>query len=137
MTADDNSTDRYERGMAFFRSVNPSAAEAMQQVLGDIAPDLMRYAAEFPFGDLYTRDDLDIRLRQTATLSALACGGHMAQLKIHLQIARNIGLSRDELVAIFMQLAPYAGFPVAINAVLAVKEVFEDEKPFHPTTKET
>ena len=135
--ADDNGSERFERGLAFFKSVNPDAAEAMQQALGEVAPDLMRYVAEFPFGDLYARDDLDIKLRQTATLSALACGGHMGQLKIHLQIARNIGLSKEELVGIFMQLAPYAGFPVAINAVLAVKEVFETMNPSNPTSKET
>lgn len=122
--ADNNVTERFERGLAYFRSVHPAAADAMQQALGETAPDLMRYVAEFPFGDLYARKGLDIKLRQTATLCALACGGHMAQLKIHLHIAREIGLTREELVEIFMQLAAYAGFPVAINAVLAVKEVF-------------
>ncbi len=123
----DNS--RFERGLEFFQSHNAEAAEAMEQALGDIAPDLMRYVAEFPFGDLYTRNTLDLKLRQTATLSALACGGHIAQLKIHLKIARKIGLTRDELVEIFMQLAPYAGFPVTINAVLALKEVFGEPHP--------
>lgn len=126
--ADDDQTDRYARGMDFFRAKNPDAAARMERVLGGIAPDLMRYVAEFPFGDLYARDGLDMRLRQTATLAVLAAGGHAAQLKIHIEIAREIGLTTQELVEIFMQLAPYAGFPAAINAITVLQETIADEE---------
>lgn len=115
---------RYERGLAFFKEMHPEAAAAMQENLGDIAPDMMRYIAEFPFGDLYARDTIDPKLRQMATLSALATAGHIAQLKIHIGIALKMGFSRTEIVEGFMQLAPYAGFPAAINAVMAAKDVF-------------
>ncbi|MGI9385958.1 MAG: carboxymuconolactone decarboxylase family protein [Methyloligellaceae bacterium] len=134
--ASGNDTVRHDRGLAYFKSLHPDAAKAMQENLGDIAPDLMRYVAEFPFGDIYARDGLDEKLRQTVTLSALACGSHIDQLKIHLQIARNMGFSRDELVEIFIQLAPYAGFPVAINAVMAVKDVFLTESASTPRIQE-
>ena len=118
--------ERFERGMEFLRSKNPTAAERLEGAFSDIAPDLMRYIAEFPFGDLYAREGLDMRLRQTATLSALATAGHMAQLKIHTGIALQIGFTTEELTEIFMQLAPYAGFPATINAVMALKEVIAD-----------
>lgn len=124
--ADQRENDRFERGMDIFRSLNPAAVEVLQKNLGEIAPDLMRYVAEFPFGDLYARQALIPAIRQTVTLTTLACGGHTAQLKIHIQIALNMGMSRDELVEIFMQMAPYAGFPVAINAVMALKEVLDN-----------
>ena len=77
--------------------------------------------ATAPFGLLER-----FKLRQSATLSALACGGHENQLRIHIGIARSLGFTRDELVELFMQLAPYAGFPVTINAVLAVKDIYPD-----------
>ncbi|WP_442487821.1 carboxymuconolactone decarboxylase family protein [Halomonas litopenaei] len=115
-----------EKGLAFFRKHNPAAAQALEEKLGDFAPDLMRLVAEFPFGEMYGRDGLDPKLRQSATLSALACGGHENQLRIHIGIARSLGFTRDELVELFMQLAPYAGFPVTINAVLAVKDIYPD-----------
>ncbi|MGQ7249512.1 carboxymuconolactone decarboxylase family protein [Halomonas sp. V046] len=115
---------RMERGLAFVRKHNPAAAKALLEQLSDIAPDLVRLVAEFPFGDMYARGGLGPKLRQAATLTALACGGHEAQLRIHIGIAHSLGFTRDELVELFMQLAPYAGFPVTINAVLAVKEVY-------------
>ncbi|MDT0618604.1 carboxymuconolactone decarboxylase family protein [Salinisphaera sp. P385] len=123
--AEPSDESRYDRGMAFFEAVHPDAARAMRNNLGEIAPDLLRYIAEFPFGDLYSRDGLDQKLRQTATLAALATGGHMTQLKIHLEIARRMGFSTDELVEILMQITPYAGFPAAINAVMTLKDVVE------------
>lgn len=115
-----------EKGLTFFRQHNPAAAQALEEKLGDFAPDLMRLVAEFPFGEMYGRDGLEPKVRQAATLSALACGGHDTQLRIHIGIARSLGFSRDELVELFMQLAPYAGFPVTINAVLAVKDIYPE-----------
>lgn len=121
--ANDTQSERYNRGLAFLRDKNPTAAKRLESAFTDIAPDLMTYVAEFPFGDLYAREGLDMRLRQTATLSALATAGHIAQLKIHIGIAWEIGLTTEEMVEIFMQLAPYAGFPATINAIIALKEM--------------
>ncbi len=112
------------RGMALFRALNPEAVERMEAALGDVAPDLMRYAAAFPFGEIYARDGLDKRERQIATLACLATRGDATeQLKVHIGIARALGISDAEIAEVFIQLAPYAGFPSAINAVLALKAV--------------
>ena len=40
----------------------------------------------------------------------------------------NVGCSRDEIVEVFMQMALYAGFPAALNALFAAREVFEQRK---------
>ena len=37
---------------------------------------------------------------------------------------RHVGLSRDEITEIVMQMAFYAGFQAALNSLLAAKEVF-------------
>jgi 4-carboxymuconolactone decarboxylase len=52
------------------------------------------------------------------------------QLKVHINGALNVGLSRQEVVEIIMQMAVYAGFPAALNGIFAAKEVFQerDEK---------
>ena len=120
MTEDEAS--RYARGIELFRKLNPAAAKALEEALHPIAPDLARYASEFAFGDVYARDGLSKRERQIATLACLATRGDAdGQLRVHLEIARSLGLSDEEIVEIFIQLAPYAGFPTAINAVLALK----------------
>ncbi len=35
------------------------------------------------------------------------------QLKVHIEGGLNVGLSKDEIVEIIMQMAVYAGFPAA------------------------
>ena len=80
---------------------------------------------EFPFGDIYSRPGLDLRAREIATIAALTAMGNAApQLKVHIEAGLNVGLSRDEIVEIIMQMAVYAGFPAALNGLFAAKEVF-------------
>lgn len=93
--------------------------------LADIAPDFGRYVIEFPFGDIYSRPGLDLRGREIATVAALtALGNATPQLKVHIQAALNVGLTRQEIVETIMQMAVYAGFPAALNGLFAAKEVF-------------
>lgn len=119
------STDRYQRGLARLREIDGEAGERVVDSLAGIAPDFARYLIEFPFGDIYSRPGLDLRSREIATVAALTALGHAApQLKVHLQAALNVGVTRDELVELIMQTAVYAGFPAALNALAAAREVF-------------
>lgn len=121
------SDDRYERGLALFHEMHDAAAAKMASELGAVSPDMMRYAAEYPFGDLYNRKGLDIKIRQAATIASLASiGGAESQLKIHIGIGLNIGLSKQEIVETLIQISVYAGFPRAVNALMAAKAVFEE-----------
>lgn len=96
--------------------------------LADIAPDFARYLIEFPFGDIYSRPGLDLRSREVATIAALTALGNAApQLKVHIQAGLNVGLTRNEIVEIMMQMAVYAGFPAALNGLFAAKEVFTSD----------
>lgn len=57
-----------------------------------------------------------------AALTAL--GNATPQLKVHLQAALNVGVTREEIVEVLMQMAVYAGFPAALNGLAAAREVF-------------
>src|SRR3989344_2024945 len=84
-----------------------------------------RYLIEFPFGDIYSRPGLDLRSREIAVIAALtALGNATPQLKVHLQAALNVGVTREEIVEVLMQMAVYAGFPAALNGLAAAREVF-------------
>ncbi len=47
------------------------------------------------------------------------------QLKVHIEAALKVGCTREEIVEVFMQMALYAGFPAALNALFAAREIFE------------
>jgi 4-carboxymuconolactone decarboxylase len=119
------SPSRYEQGLAKLQQIDGEAGTNVINSLRDIAPDFARYLIEFPFGDIYSRPGLDLRSREIATVAALAAlGNAVPQLKVHIEGALNVGVSKDEVVEVIMQMAIYAGFPAALNGLFAAKEVF-------------
>lgn len=119
------SEERYERGWEKLKEIDGEAGERVIELLKDIAPDLARYTIEFPFGDVYSRPALDLKSREIAVVAALTALGNAApQLKVHIHGALNVGCTREEVVEVIIQMAVYAGFPAAINGMMAAKEVF-------------
>jgi 4-carboxymuconolactone decarboxylase len=119
--------ERYARGLAKLQEIDGQAGEKVVASLADIAPDFARYLIEFPFGDIYSRPGLDLRSREIAVVAALTALGNAApQLKVHIQGALNVGVSRQEVVETIMQMAVYAGFPAALNGLFAAQEVFAE-----------
>ncbi|TCS64334.1 carboxymuconolactone decarboxylase family protein [Varunaivibrio sulfuroxidans] len=119
--------DLYAIGWEKLKEIDGAAGERVIEALKDIAPDLARYTIEFPFGEIYSRPGLDLKSREIATVAALtALGNAVAQLKVHIHGALNVGCSRQEIVEIMIQMAVYAGFPSALNGIFAAKEVFAE-----------
>ncbi len=126
-----NSTDsiRYVRGLEKLREIDGKAGENVIAALADIAPDFARLLIEFPFGDIYSRPQLDIKSREIGVVAALtALGNATPQLKVHIHGALNVGCTRDEVIEIIMQMSVYAGFPAALNGLFAAKEVFAERE---------
>ena len=123
------SESRLERGKRALAEIDGHGGEQVIASLADIAPDFATYLLEFPFGDIYSRPGLDLRAREIATIAALtAMGTATPQLKVHIAAGLNVGLTRDEIVEIIIQMAVYAGFPAAINGLFAAKEVFSQHQ---------
>ncbi|MQQ99542.1 carboxymuconolactone decarboxylase family protein [Glaciimonas soli] len=119
--------NRYERGVQRLKEVDDIAGENVITSLSDISPDLGRYIIEFGFGDIYSRSGLSLQQRELATIAALtAMGTAQPQLKVHLHAGLNVGLSRTEITETILQMALYAGFPAALNAMFAAKEIFAE-----------
>lgn len=118
---------RYVQGWKKLREIDGAAGEKVVESLADIAPDFARLLIEFPFGDIYSRDGLDLKSREIGVVAALTAMGNAApQLKVHIHGALNVGCSREEVIEIIMQMAVYAGFPAALNGIFAAKEVFAE-----------
>ena len=99
----------------------------MGQPQARIAPDFARWIVESAYGDVLGRPQLALRDREIATLAALATLGNApGQLKAHVEGALNVGLTREEIVEVLMQMAIYAGVPAAINALQIAGEVFAE-----------
>lgn len=102
-------------------AVQPSRA---QQLFGDVAPKLAELTDTVLFGDVWARPGLSPRDRSLATVSALIAMNRPDQLRSHLALARQNGLTQDELIEAITHLAFYAGWPSAVTAATVAKEVF-------------
>ena len=121
---------RLERGRRALADIDGDAGAKVIDALADIAPDFATYLFEFPFGDIYSRPGLDLRAREIATIAALtALGNATPQLKVHIEAGLNVGLTREEITEVIIQMAIYAGFPAALNGLFACKEVFAHRFP--------
>ncbi|MBB5192931.1 4-carboxymuconolactone decarboxylase [Silvimonas terrae] len=117
--------DRFARGLVKLTQIDGDAGEAVVARVGAIAPDFARYLVEYGFGDIYSRSGLNLRDREIAVVAALtALGNATPQLKVHLNAALNVGVTRDEILEVLMMMSVYAGFPAALNGLFAAQEVF-------------
>ncbi len=123
------SADRYERGLAALAEIDGEAGEKVIASLDDIARDLARYIIEYSFGDIYSRGGLDLTTREIVTIAMCAAlGTARPQLKVHVHGLLNVGGTREEAVETIVHIAVYAGFPAALNAIAAAREVFEERE---------
>ena len=118
------SEGRYERGKEWLMRIAPNQEQVLKETYDKINPDITRYVIEFGYGDIYARGILPIRNRQVATIAALAAiGTAPAQLRFHIGGGLRAGLSEAEIVEIMLLVSLYAGFPAALNGILATREV--------------
>ena len=99
----------------------PSGA---QKLIGDFAPKLVELTDDVLFGDVWARPELTTRDRSLITCAALITNGSTEQLRAHLGIAKNNGVTERELKEVIIHLAFYAGWPRAMSAIMVAKEVF-------------
>ena len=123
MNGDD---ERYRRGVEILQLLSGNGVEQVTNKVAELAPDFARMTIEFPFGDLYARDALDLRTREVAAVSALAALGRLPQLRVHVAAALNVGCRPEEVVEVLMQTAIYAGFPSALNALAECHDLLVD-----------
>jgi 4-carboxymuconolactone decarboxylase len=112
----------------------------MQEVLGElennpenginaIFPDLEKYMVEYVWGEIYTREALDIKLKEIAVVAALtALGNAQEQLRQHINGALNVGCAINEIKEIILQMSAFAGFPACINAMNLLRNVLTERK---------
>jgi len=100
----------------------PAQPSRAQQLFGDVAPGLAQLTDDVLFGDVWKRPGLSPRDRSLVTVSALIAMNRPDQLRSHLALAQQNGLTREELVEAITHLAFYAGWPSAVTAAGVAKE---------------
>jgi len=95
-----------------------------QGAIGDFAPKLAQITDDVLYGDIWERPELSKHDRSLVTVAALIALNRPDQLRSHLRIARQNGVTQEELIETITHLAFYAGWPNAVSAIAVAKEVF-------------
>jgi len=120
---------RYERGYKKLFEVDGKAGKDVENSLNAISPDLVKYIIEYSFGDIYSREGLDLKSKEVAVVASLtALGNAQPQLKVHINGALNVGCTINEVKEVILQMSGYSGFPTCINAMNALKEVLNERE---------
>uniref|UniRef100_Q023E8 Carboxymuconolactone decarboxylase n=1 Tax=Solibacter usitatus (strain Ellin6076) TaxID=234267 RepID=Q023E8_SOLUE len=96
-----------------------------QAAMGDFAPKLAEITDNVLYGDIWERPQLSKRDRSLATVAALIALNRPDQLRSHLNIARQNGVTQEELIETITHLAFYTGWPNAVTAIGVAREVFK------------
>ena len=75
------------------------------------------------FAEIWTRPALDLRARSLVTLGILIALRAEGELRFHIGIALNNGVSVAEIEEVLYQASAYAGFPAANTARAIADEV--------------
>ncbi len=124
----------YQRGMAQLRKQLGPMADSYIRNIKALAPEFAWVNVTFPFAELYPRNLIDLKTRELCTVAALTVQGFsLPELRLHIRAALRCGASRAEVAEIITQMIAYCGFPAATNALMTMKEVFDqvdaEDKP--------
>ena len=106
-------------------TVNTKEPSAARELFGDFDPKLAEITDKMLFADVWERPELSKRDRSLITVAALIALNRPEQLRSHLQRARANGVTKDEVVEVITQMAFYAGWPNAVNAIKVAKETYQ------------
>lgn len=102
---------------------------AGRDILGTIAPKFAELNDDVLFGEVWSREDkLSLRDRSMITISALMALGLFSQLKSHIKIGKEHGITKEEIVEITTQLAFYTGWPKAWSTFPLIEEIYNEEE---------
>ena len=99
-------------------------AEEVRRNWTKICPDFEEYVVGFLAGEVWARPGLDRKIKSLCTISALAALGRLRALELNIRMARNNGVTRKEILETLLQIAPYAGFPAAWEALALADQIY-------------
>lgn len=123
-------TSDYERGYdQFSRMVGAENIDRLVARLKSVCPDFEKEVISVVGGRIWTRGGIDLKTRSLCSICILAALGRNNALKLNLQMALRNGATVPEICEAIFQVAIYAGFAAAWDALEKLQEVLDEERP--------
>jgi 4-carboxymuconolactone decarboxylase len=121
--------DDYEKGRRqFAKMVGEENIEKLLSRFKSVCPDFEREVVSVVGGRIWTRGGIDLKTRSLCSISILAALGRVNALRLNLQMALNNGAKVEEIFEAIFQVAAYAGFAAAWDALDQLALVLKEEK---------
>jgi 4-carboxymuconolactone decarboxylase len=122
----------FDRGMRKRREVlGDSYVDASLSNATEFTSPLQQLVTENCWASVWTRDGLDSQTRSLVTISMLIALKATTELKTHVLGALRNGCSVQQIQEVMLHSSAYCGFPAAIDAFRAAKDVIEDWQRSH------
>jgi 4-carboxymuconolactone decarboxylase len=119
----------YEAGYAqFARMVGEENIEQLAARFKAVYPDFEREVFSVVGGRIWTRGGIDLKTRSLCSICVLAALGRRNALKLNLQMALRNGALVEEICEAIFQVAAYAGFAAAWDALDQLREVLDEAR---------
>ena len=116
--------DDYQRGLEQFRQmVGDEKIDGLIERFKSLCPDFGTEVVSVVGGRIWTRGGIDLKTRSLCSICVLAALGRTNALKLNFEMALNNGATLEEIFEALFQVAAYAGFPAAWDALIKLEEV--------------
>jgi 4-carboxymuconolactone decarboxylase len=92
----------------------------------ELSPAFENEAISVVFGRTWARQNIDPKTRSLCSIGILAALGRFGALRIVFNIALSNGATVEEITEALLQVAIYAGYPSAFDALPILKAVLEE-----------
>lgn len=118
----------YTKGMATLGElVGEQQAEMIAARFKQLSPAFESEAISVVFGRTWSRAAIDPKTRALCSIGILAALGRHGALRIVFGIALSSGATVEEITEALLQVAIYAGYPAAFDALPVLKAVLEEK----------
>jgi 4-carboxymuconolactone decarboxylase len=119
----------YDRGLEQFRQmVGDDRIDALLERFRSVCPDFEKEVVAVVGGRIWTRPGIDLKTRSLCSICVLAALGRDNALRLNLEMALNNGASLEEIFEALFQVAAYAGFPAAWDALVILEQVLGERE---------
>ena len=91
----------------------------------EMIPEFGRLRNDVLFGDVWEQPELSKRDRSLITVAVLTALYRTEELRGHMELALENGVTKEEIFGLITHLAFYSGWPTALNAGRVAKDIFE------------
>jgi 4-carboxymuconolactone decarboxylase len=120
----------FDKGLEIRRAVlGNEYVDAQLKGVDDFNRPLQELVTEYCWGAVWGRPGLPRNTRSMLNLAMISILNRPHELRAHIKGALTNGVSKEEIMEVFLQVAIYAGVPAAVDSFRIARETFAQNQP--------